>query len=76
MTTNGTALTIPTLTTQLQEELRTLDTQIATDEVTLRGHREQAAFVRGKLALLSQLVLAPTLSGDPIGETIAEGGHP
>jgi len=69
MTTNGTTTTIPDLTQTLQQELRDLEQKIAVDEQQLRSHREQAAFVRGKLALISQLVVPePSLSGDALGE--------
>jgi hypothetical protein len=57
--------TIPALTELLQQELRNLEQQIASDEQLLRSHREQAAFVRGKLALLAQLVVSePIISGN------------
>lgn len=69
MTTNGTTTTIETVTAQLRQELSETEQQIAVAEQQLRSHREQAAFVRGKLALLSQLVITePVLSGDGLGE--------
>jgi len=61
--------TIPALEAQLQQELRTLEHQIVADEQQLRTHREQAAFVRGKLALLAQLIVSPVISGDTLGES-------
>lgn len=60
--------TISDLAALLGQQLHDLEQQIAADDQQLRTHREEAAFVRGKLALLAQIVLPPIVSGDPLGE--------